>query len=349
LRTIQTLKSELRPVVTSRLKIMARLDIAERRLPQDGRIKIAVRGVDIDLRVSTVPTAFGESVVLRILDRSRVALDFVQLGFDEAHIAALEKLMAEPNGIILVTGPTGSGKTTTLYTALKALNQPQAKLFTVEDPIEYQLAGINQIQVQPAIGLDFPHALRAILRQDPDIIMIGEIRDLETARIAVQASLTGHLVFSTLHTNSAAAAITRLVDMGIESFLLASTVKAVLAQRLVRRLCRRCAVRHDNADYWAKEIAKTIPPIEGVGKPLIQQAKGCADCGQSGFTGRTTIAELLLVDRELQRLVAATPSDADLETAARHSGMRTMYENGVAKVWGGETTIDEVLRATRMT
>jgi general secretion pathway protein E len=349
LRTIQTLKSELRPVVTSRLKIMARLDIAERRLPQDGRIKIAVRGVDIDLRVSTVPTAFGESVVLRILDRSRVVLDFVQLGFDEAHIAALEKLMAEPNGIILVTGPTGSGKTTTLYTALKALNKPQAKLFTVEDPIEYQLAGINQIQVQPAIGLDFPHALRAILRQDPDIIMIGEIRDLETARIAVQASLTGHLVFSTLHTNSAAAAITRLVDMGIESFLLASTVKAVLAQRLVRRLCHRCAVRHDNADHWGREIARTIPAVEGLGKPVIRQAKGCADCGQTGFTGRTTIAELLLVDRELQRLVATTASDADLENAACRSGMRTMYEIGVAKVWGGETTIEEVLRATRMT
>jgi general secretion pathway protein E len=348
LRTEQALGTELRAVVTSRLKIMARLDIAERRLPQDGRIKIAVRGVDIDLRVSTVPTAFGESVVLRILDRSRVDLDFVKLGFDAAHIAALGKLMAEPNGIVLVTGPTGSGKTTTLYTALKALNSPHAKLFTVEDPIEYQLAGINQIQVQPAIGLDFPHALRAILRQDPDIIMIGEIRDLDTARIAVQASLTGHLVFSTLHTNSAAAAITRLVDIGVENYLLASTVKGVLAQRLVRRLCRRCSRPHENADYWVRELAKSLEHAEQLGAPAIRQARGCAQCGQSGFSGRTTIGELLLVDGDIQRLVASTAADAELERVARAAGMRSMYEIGAAKVWTGETTIEEVLRAARV-
>jgi general secretion pathway protein E len=348
LRTVQTLPTELRPVVTSRIKIMARLDIAERRLPQDGRIRSAVRGVDIDLRVSTVPTAFGESVVLRILDRSRVELDFGRLGFDAAHIAALERLMAEPNGIILVTGPTGSGKTTTLYTALKALNRPDRKLFTVEDPIEYQLTGINQIQVHPAIGLDFPHALRAILRQDPDIIMIGEIRDLETARIAVQASLTGHLVFSTLHTNSAAAAITRLVDMGIENYLLASTVKGVLAQRLVRRLCRRCAMPHGNADYWRQEIKKTLDPSAEPGAPEVLAAKGCAACGQFGYSGRTTVAELLTVDTELQRLIVATASDTELERAARSAGMRSMYEVGLAKVWAGETTIEEVLQATRV-
>jgi general secretion pathway protein E len=348
LRTVETLGTELRPIVTSRLKIMARLDIAERRLPQDGRIKIAVRGVDLDLRVSTVPTAFGESVVLRILDRSRVELDFPKLGFDAPHIAALEKLMAEPNGIILVTGPTGSGKTTTLYTALKALNSPDRKLFTVEDPIEYQLPGINQIQVHPAIGLDFPHALRAILRQDPDIIMIGEIRDLETARIAVQASLTGHLVFSTLHTNSAAAAITRLVDMGIENYLLASTVKGVLAQRLVRRLCRRCSIQHHNADHWVREIAKSLGRSSELGTPRIREARGCADCGQFGYSGRTTVAELLIVDTELQRLVVTTAADADLERTARAAGMRSMYEIGLAKVWAGETTLEEVLQATRM-
>jgi general secretion pathway protein E len=348
LRTVQTLGSELRPVVTSRLKIMARLDIAERRLPQDGRIRSAVRGVDIDFRVSTVPTAFGESVVLRILDRSRVELEFDKLGFDQAHIATLEKLMTEPNGIILVTGPTGSGKTTTLYTALKALNGPERKLFTVEDPIEYQLVGINQIQVQPAIGLDFPHALRSILRQDPDIIMIGEIRDLETARIAVQASLTGHLVFSTLHTNSAAAAITRLVDMGIENYLLASTVKGVLAQRLVRRLCCRCSAGHPNADHWEAAISKALGPSLRLGTPKILEARGCADCGQSGYAGRTTIAELLVVDPELQRLVASTAADADLERAARAAGMRGMYEVGLAKIWAGETTLEEVLQATRM-
>ena len=238
LRTAQVLAPALRAAITSRIKIMSKLDIAERRMPQDGRIKVAVRGVDIDFRVSTIPTIFGESVVMRILDRSRVELDFAKLGFAADHISALQGLMHEPNGIILVTGPTGSGKTTTLYTALKSLNSSERKIFSVEDPIEYQLAGINQVQVRPEIGLDFPHALRAILRQDPDIIMIGEIRDLETARIAIQSSLTGHLVLSTLHTNSAAAAITRLIDIGVENYLLASTVKGVVAQRLVRKLCR---------------------------------------------------------------------------------------------------------------
>jgi general secretion pathway protein E len=347
LRTVQTLAAELRPVVTSRLKIMARLDIAERRLPQDGRIKTPVRGIDIDVRVSSVPTAFGESVVLRLLDRSRVELDFVKLGFDTSQIDGLQKLMAEPNGIVLVTGPTGSGKTTTLYTALHALNRPDRKLFTVEDPIEYQLAGINQMQVQPAIGLDFPHALRAILRQDPDVIMIGEVRDLETARIAVQASLTGHLVFSTLHTNSAAAAVTRLVDIGVEGYLLASTLKGVLAQRLVRRLCRRCAHPHENAAYWAGQLAKTLRDHAKLGAPELRQAKGCAECGHSGYAGRTTIAEFLVVDPALQRLMTSTAADAELQEAATAAGMQSLYASGAAKVWTGETTIEEVLRATR--
>jgi len=348
LRTVRTLASEVRAAITSRIKIMARLDIAERRLPQDGRIKIAVRGVDIDFRVSTIPTAFGESVVLRILDRSRVELDFVKLGFGPEHVAGLQRLMYEPNGIILVTGPTGSGKTTTLYTALKMLNVPNRKLFTVEDPIEYQLDRINQVQVHPGIGLDFPHALRSILRQDPDIIMIGEIRDLETARIAVQASLTGHLVFSTLHTNSAAATITRLVDMGIENYLLASTLRGVLAQRLVRRLCRRCCVRHDNADHWAREIGKSIVGIEAVGPADLRKATGCTACGHTGYAGRTTIAELMVVDAEIERLVLSTASDAALEQAARTKGMATMYEAGMTKVWNGVTTIDEVLSVTRV-
>ncbi len=348
LRTAQTLTPNLRAAVTSRIKIMSRLDIAERRLPQDGRIKIAVRGIDIDFRVSTIPTVFGESVVMRILDRSRVDLDFERLGFHGTHIEALRELMAQPNGIILVTGPTGSGKTTTLYTALKGLNTSDRKLFTVEDPIEYQLAGINQVQVQPAIGLDFPHALRSILRQDPDIIMIGEIRDLETAQIAIQSSLTGHLVFSTLHTNSAAATITRLVDMGIENYLLASTVKGVLAQRLVRCLCRHCAEPHDNAEFWAAEIAKTAQPSEIRGYPRIRRPRGCAECGQSGFSGRTTIAELLLVDAGIHRMILERSSDAEIERAARSGGMSTMYESGIAKVWRGETTIEEVLQATRM-
>jgi general secretion pathway protein E len=348
LRTAQTLQPGLRAAVTSRIKIMAKLDIAERRLPQDGRIKIAVRGVDIDFRISTIPTAFGESVVMRILDRSRVELDFAKLGFSEAHVAAFADLMTQPNGIILVTGPTGSGKTTTLYTALKTLNSSERKIFTVEDPIEYQLAGINQVQVQPAIGLTFPHALRSILRQDPDIVMIGEIRDLETARIAIQASLTGHLVFSTLHTNSAAATITRLIDMGVENYLIASTVKGVEAQRLVRRLCAQCACPHDGAAYWADAFARDVPGIDRFGPANIRQPRGCAQCGGTGFSGRSTIAELLLVDTEIHRLVLAAASDAQIDAAARNGGMISMYANGAGKVWRGETTVEEVLRATRM-
>jgi general secretion pathway protein E len=348
LRTAQGLAPALRAAITSRIKIMSKLDIAERRMPQDGRIKIAVRGVDIDFRVSTIPTIFGESVVLRILDRNRVELDFAKLGFSPDHISALHKLMHEPNGIILVTGPTGSGKTTTLYTALKSLNSSERKVFSVEDPIEYQLAGINQVQVQAEIGLDFPHGLRAILRQDPDIIMIGEIRDLETARIAIQSSLTGHLVLSTLHTNSAAAAITRLIDIGVENYLLASTVKGVVAQRLVRKLCRHCAREHDQADYWASELARTVAGIDAYGPPNIREARGCAECGGIGFSGRSTIAEILLIDSELHHLILSNAPDGQVNTAARARGMINMYEMGAAKVWQGGTTIDEVLRATRM-
>jgi general secretion pathway protein E len=348
LRTAQALALSLRAATTSRLKIMSKLDIAERRLPQDGRIKIAVRGVDIDFRVSTIPTMFGESVVLRILDRNRVELDFGCLGFSPDHIVTLQKLLNEPNGIILVTGPTGSGKTTTLYTALKTLNSSERKIFSVEDPIEYQLAGINQVQVQAEIGLDFPHALRAILRQDPDIIMIGEVRDLETARIAIQSSLTGHLVLSTLHTNSAAAAITRLIDIGVENYLLASTVKGVLAQRLVRNLCRHCAREHKQAGHWAHELARAIPGIEACGPPDIREAIGCSECGGTGFSGRSTIAEILQVGSELHQLVLSNASDDQIDRAARAQGMASMYQMGAAKVWRGETTIDEVLHATRM-
>jgi general secretion pathway protein E len=348
LRTAQILAPGLRAAVTSRIKIMAKLDIAERRLPQDGRIKIAVRGVDIDFRISTIPTAFGESVVMRILDRSRVELDFAKLGFSAAHVTAFTDLMNQPNGIVLVTGPTGSGKTTTLYTALKALNSSERKIFTVEDPIEYQLAGINQVQVLPAIGLSFPHALRSILRQDPDIIMIGEIRDLETARIAIQASLTGHLVFSTLHTNSAAATITRLIDMGVENYLIASTVKGVEAQRLVRRLCPHCARPHDAAAYWAETFAREASGIEALGPAHIRQPAGCSQCGGTGFSGRSTIAELLPVDMEIHRLILSSASDAEIDAAARARGMTSMYASGAQKIWRGETTVEEVLRATRI-
>jgi general secretion pathway protein E len=256
--------------------------------------------------------------------------------------------MRQPNGIILVTGPTGSGKTTTLYTALKALNSPDRKIFTVEDPIEYQLGGINQVQVQPAIGLTFPHALRSILRQDPDIIMIGEIRDLETAQIAIQASLTGHLVLSTLHTNSAAATITRLIDMGVENYLLASTVKGILAQRLVRNLCPHCAQAHQDAAHWANRLRNDVRGIAALGPPNIREAHGCAECGGLGFAGRATVAEILLVNADIHRLILSATSDNQIDDAARKTGMTSMYETGAAKVWRGETTIDEVLRATRV-
>jgi general secretion pathway protein E len=346
LRTAQLLKLDLRAAVTSRIKIMAKLDIAERRLPQDGRIKIAVHGVDIDFRISTIPTAFGESVVMRILDRSRVELDFPSLGFDKEQIALFEDFLGRANGIILVTGPTGSGKTTTLYTMLKRLNRSEQKVFTVEDPIEYQLDGVNQVQVQASIGLTFPHALRSILRQDPDVIMIGEIRDVETARIAIQAALTGHLVLSTLHTNSAAATITRLIDMGLESYMLASTVKGIIAQRLVRRLCSACAVADERGDTLERELMRTVP---GLATPhRLRRAAGCPTCHGTGFSGRTTIAEALPLTLRLQRLITSNVSDTDIEAAAREGGMVTMYESGIMKAWRGETTVDEVLRATRV-
>jgi general secretion pathway protein E len=338
----------LRAALTTRIKIMAKLDIAERRLPHDGRIKTAVRGIEIDIRVSTLPTVFGESVVMRILDRTRVELDFTKLGLDESTQANLHRLMSLPNGIVLVTGPTGSGKTTTLYTALKHLNRPELKLFTVEDPIEYQLSGINQIQVQPQIGLDFPMALRSILRQDPDIVMIGEIRDLETARIAIQAALTGHLVFSTLHTNSAVAAITRLIDIGLERYLLASTVSGVMAQRLVRRLCQVCARPRSDDGAMGGKLRMALP--EGMALDLsgCREAVGCEACSGTGYRGRTTISELLVIDDRIREAIGRRSQDQRvIEQLARAEGFHTLYEDGVVKVSLGETTLEEVLRVTR--
>ncbi|MBC9882116.1 type II/IV secretion system protein [Bradyrhizobium sp. INPA01-394B] len=338
----------LKAALTTRIKIMARLDIAERRLPQDGRIKTAVRGVEIDIRVATLPTAFGESLVLRILDRTRVELDFGKLGLDPAVQAGLHGLMSLPNGIILVTGPTGSGKTTTLYTALKELNRPELKLFTVEDPIEYQLGGINQVQVQPQIGFDFPAALRSILRQDPDIIMIGEIRDLETARIAVQASLTGHLVFSTLHTNSSVAAITRLIDIGIERYLLASTVAGVMAQRLVRRLCPSCARPASYRTVAPSRLRWPVPDTLELDWSGAREAVGCAACHGTGYLGRTCVVELLVIDDEMREAIGRRSDDQRaLMSRARDAGFRSLYESGLVKVTQGETTIEEVLRVSR--
>jgi len=337
----------LRAALTTRIKIMARLDIAERRLPHDGRIKTAVRGVEIDIRVSTLPTVFGESIVMRILDRTRVELDFTKLGLDATTQQNLHRLMTLPNGIVLVTGPTGSGKTTTLYTALKNLNRPELKLFTVEDPIEYQLSGINQIQVQPQIGLDFPTALRSILRQDPDIVMIGEIRDLDTARIAIQASLTGHLVFSTLHTNSAIAAIARLIDIGLERYLLASTICGVMAQRLVRKLCPACSRPHTASERMHGKL-KLAASGGAVDLSNSREPVGCEACAGTGYRGRTTISELLMVDDGIREAIGRRSQDQRLiEQVARTMGFRTLYEDGLAKVGAGETSLDEVLRVTR--
>ncbi len=322
--------------VISRVKIMARLDIAERRLPQDGRIMLRIQGKALDLRVSTVPTSFGESVVMRLLDRQTVQFDFPSLGFDGPRLAAFLDLLARPHGILLVTGPTGSGKTTTLYTALSQLNTAERKIITVEDPVEYQLEGINQIQVKPAIGLDFAGALRAIVRQDPDVIMIGEIRDLETCRIAVQSSLTGHLVLSTLHTNSAAASITRLLDMGVESYLIASTVSGILAQRLVRRL--------DPATRVAFQAPAQLIQEHGLDR-LTEQRPILLYRGD--YHGRSALTELLVMNDELRGLLMGRADAASLEHAARRAGLRTLYEDGLRQALAGVTSLEEVLRVTR--
>lgn len=322
--------------VISRVKIMARLDIAERRLPQDGRIMLRIQGKALDLRVSTVPTSFGESVVMRLLDRQTVQFDFPSLGFDGPRLAAFQDLLARPHGILLVTGPTGSGKTTTLYTALSQLNTAERKIITVEDPVEYQLEGINQIQVKPAIGLDFAGALRAIVRQDPDVIMIGEIRDLETCRIAVQSSLTGHLVLSTLHTNSAAASITRLLDMGVESYLIASTVSGILAQRLVRRL--------DPATRVAFQAPPELIQEHGLDR-LTEQRPILLYRGD--YHGRSALTELLVMNDELRGLLMGHADAASLEHAARRAGLRTLYEDGLRQALAGVTSLEEVLRVTR--
>jgi general secretion pathway protein E len=327
----------------SRIKIMARLNIAERRLPQDGRIMLRVQGREMDLRVSTMPTAHGESAVMRLLDRDTVAFDFRELGFDDDLLAEFGRVLAQPHGILLVTGPTGSGKTTTLYAALSRLNTPALKIITVEDPVEYQIEGINQIQARPAIGLDFASALRGIVRQDPDVIMVGEMRDLETARIAIQSALTGHLVLSTLHTNSAAGGITRLLDMGVEDYLLTSTVNAILAQRLVRRLE---PLHAESYAASAEEIERFgLRRLQPHGEIRLRRPRASA-LTPTGYLGRTTIMELLVMDDALRAAAMRRAGADEMERIARASGMRSMYEDGIAKALRGETTLEEVLRVT---
>ena len=335
----------LAAAITSRVKIMARLDIAERRMPQDGRIKMAVRGQDVDFRVSTIPSLHGETVVLRILDRSAVVFDYARLGLAPAVIGKLGSALELPNGIVLVTGPTGSGKTTTLYTGLLALNAITRKIVTVEDPIEYQLQGINQIQVRSQIGLTFASLLRSILRQDPDVIMVGEIRDGETAQIAVQAALTGHLVLSTLHTNSAAAAVTRLRDMGVEDYLLTAVLRGIMAQRLVRRLCPDCR----RAEPAAPELVRRFGLDQRTGdRPItLWRAVGCPACRQTGYRGRTAIAEFLQLGPEIERLIFARADHASIERAAVNEGMQVMFDAGLAAALAGDTTIEELTRSIR--
>ena len=332
------------PAIISRIKLTAKLNIAERRLPQDGRIRIKVLGKDIDLRVSSLPTLYGESVVMRILERGesrKITLN--SLGFSDTGLDAMQRITARPHGIFLVTGPTGSGKTTTLYAALMQINQTDKKIITLEDPVEYQMAGINQMHVNAQIGLTFASGLRTILRQDPDVIMVGEIRDLETAEIAIRAALTGHLVFSTLHTNDAPSAITRLVDMGVPPYLLSSSILAVLAQRLVRVLCPVC--RHAEELPVAALPADCVPAAASR-NVTTYRAAGCEQCRNIGFKGRLGIFELMEVDEAMQSLIARTSESNVLRDAARKAGMKTLRQDGVEKSLAGTTTLDEVLRVT---
>jgi len=345
LHEVESPPRRLSAAVISRIKIMAMLDIAERRLPQDGRIRLRVQGKEIDLRVSTVPTMHGESVVMRILDKGGVALDFKRLGFEDDTLKGFLDVLMEPHGILLVTGPTGSGKTTTLYTALDRLNKPDVKILTVEDPVEYQMPGINQIQVKPQIDLTFANALRSIVRQDPDVIMIGEIRDLETAQIAVQSALTGHLVLSTVHTNDAASTVNRLLDMGVEDYLLTSTVIGILAQRLVRTLCPACKEMYTALPEVVDELG--LRKFSTKSDVTLYHAKGCKECGQTGFIGRVSIMEMLPMSDHLRTQVMRHATSTELRAEAIKEGMVTMYEDGMRKAMNGVTTFEEVLRVTR--
>jgi len=335
----------LQAAISSRIKVMANLNIAERRLPQDGRIRIRVGEKDIDIRVSVVPTAYGERIVLRLLDKTSILLGLEEIGMGEGCYERFRRLIRRSNGIILVTGPTGSGKTTTLYATLNKINSPELNIITVEDPIEYQLNGIGQIQVNPRIDLTFANGLRSILRQDPDIIMVGEIRDLETAEIAIQSSLTGHLVFSTLHTNDAAGAVTRLLDMGVEGFLVASSVLAIMAQRLVRVICQQCREPYRPDMALVKEIG-----LDGEGSTFdgsFHRGKGCGACLHTGYHGRTGIYELLVVDDAIRNLIMSGADSNAIKRQAIQQGMLTLLQDGASKVAKGVTTVDEVLRVTQ--
>lgn len=326
--------------IVSRLKVMSGLNIAERRLPQDGRIKIKIAGKDVDIRLSVIPTSFGERLVMRILDRASVLLGISDLGMSSSHVKLFNRIINASNGIILVTGPTGSGKTTTLYAALGELNSPERNILTVEDPVEYQISGIGQIPVNTKVGLTFAKGLRSILRQDPDIVMVGEVRDVETAEIAIQSSLTGHLVFSTLHTNDAASAVTRLIDMGVEAFLVSATVRAVIAQRLVRKICSNCRQTYEPENELLEELGLRE-------KMTFFKGHGCDQCSDTGYRGRSAIYEIMTLSEPVRRLIVESASRDDIKNEAIRGGMVSMREDGIKKIREGITTPEEVLAATR--
>ena len=333
----------LKNAIASRIKVMAALDIAERRLPQDGRVKVRIDGGEADLRVSTMPTRFGEKVVMRILDRSVLQLDLAKLGFDPQALRWFQEAIAKPHGMILVTGPTGSGKTTSLYAALALLNRVETNVSTAEDPVEYELAGVNQLQIHDGIGLDFATALRAFLRQDPDVIMVGEIRDLETAEIAVKAALTGHLVLSTVHTNDAPSTVHRLRNMGVEPFLIASSVQLIAAQRLARVVCAKCREPVEASGAMLTELGL---PAEHARTATAQRGRGCDDCGGTGYRGRTALYEMMRVTEEMKDLISRGASTSEIRKQATKDGMETLRQAGLRKVLLGETTVDEILRLT---
>jgi type IV pilus assembly protein PilB len=328
--------------VLSRLKIMADIDIAERRVPQDGRVGLVVGGKAIDLRVATMPTVHGEKAVIRILDKSHALLNLTDLGFSEANMERYERSFRKPYGMILVTGPTGSGKSTTLYATLNILNQIDRNIITVEDPVEYRLGGVNQVQMNPKAGLTFASALRSILRSDPDIVLIGEIRDAETAQIAVQAALTGHLVLSTLHTNNAPSAVTRLTEMGIEPFLVSSAVDCVLAQRLVRTLCEKCKEYYQPTAEALKEAKVPLLPDGSI--PRLFRPVGCNTCGNTGYRGRMAVHEVMLMSEDIERMTVERKSSEDIGRLAQEQGMLTLRQDGILKVLEGRTSLEELFR-----
>jgi general secretion pathway protein E len=342
---ILSLPRKIHSALTSRVKVMASLNIAEKRLPQDGRIEIKIADRSVDIRVSTIPTSFGERVVLRLLDKTSSVLRLSDLGMDDEKVEMFNRLIKSPYGIILVTGPTGSGKTTTLYAALSSINSPEVNIITIEDPVEYQIEGIGQIQVNPKIDLTFAQGLRSIVRQDPDVILIGEVRDRETAEIAIQSSLTGHLVFSTLHTNDAASAVTRLIDMGIEPYLVTSSVIAIIAQRLVRVLCPKCKEAYTPDE---ESLANLGLDKKKNGETVFYRRTGCAACMNTGYRGRSAIFEILILDDAMKRIILKTSDSNQIQDEAVRRGMATLLSNGAKKVIEGTTTIEEVFRVTRI-